>query len=69
MKEDMMGVIKINRKNNNVEVVSKLMDSVCSKYDCSVKYDSENGTVDFQGDEIYKAFIAEETMNLFSKKK
>jgi len=50
-------------------VVSKLMDSVCSKYDCSVKYNSENGTVDFQGDEIYKSFIAEETMNLFAKKK
>ncbi len=64
-----MSVIKINRKNTNVEVVSKLMDSVCSKYDCSVEYNPENGTVDFHGDEIYKSFIAEETMNLFAKKK
>ncbi len=64
-----MSVIKINRKNTNVEVVSKLMDSICSKYDCSVEYNSENGTVDFHGDEIYKSFIAEETMNLFAKKK
>lgn len=63
-----MSVIKINRKNTNVEVVSKLMDSVCSKYDCRVKYNSESDTVDFQGDDIIKSFIAEETMNLFSKK-
>ncbi len=62
-----MSVININKKRNNLELVSKLMDSVCVKYDCSVRYNDENGTVDFIGDETYKSYIIEETMNIFSK--
>jgi len=62
-----MNKIIINKKNNNLEIVSKLMNSVCGKYDCSVKYNSENGTLDFTGNEDYKHHIAEETMSLFVK--
>ena len=62
----MNGII-INKKNNNLEIVSKLMDSVCGKYDCSVKYNSDQGTMDFIGDDIYKQHIAEETMSLFAR--
>jgi hypothetical protein len=61
-----MRMIKINRKNNNIELVSKLMNSVAVKYDCRVKYHPETGTVSFHGNDAYKPFIAEETMNLFN---
>mgnify|MGYP006271287973 CR=1 FL=1 len=61
-------MIHIRRKNQNLELVSKLMDSVCNKYDCSVTYDSESGTLNYHGDEAFKSQIAEETMNLFRRK-
>ncbi len=62
-----MNIIKINHQNTNLEVVSKIMDSACAKYDCKVKYNKEQGTVDFSGDEAYKTFIAKETLNFFNK--
>ena len=62
-----MNKIIINKKNNNLEVVSMLMDSVCEKYDCSVKYNPDNDTLDFTGDDNYKQHVAEETMGFFIK--
>jgi len=62
-----MGKIKINYKSNNLEVLSKLMNSVAAKYDCTVKYDAENSSLNFTGEDTLKRFIAEETMELFSK--
>lgn len=61
-------MIRIQRKNRNLEVVSKLMDSVCAPYDCSVTYDADTDTLRYRGDEAFKNHIAEETMNLFRKK-
>lgn len=61
-------MIRIQRKNHNLELVSKLMNSVCSKYDCSVSYNSDSDTISYRGDEAFKSHIAEETMNLFRKK-
>ncbi len=61
-----MSMIKINHKNNNIELVSKLMNSVAVKYDCRVKYHPETETVSFHGNDACKPFIAEETMNLFN---
>ncbi len=60
-----MSVIKIHHKNNNIELISKLMNSVAVKYDCRVKYHPETGAVCFQGNDACKSFIAEETLNLF----
>lgn len=61
-----MSIIKINHKNNNIELVTKLMNSVAVKYGCRVKYNPETETVCFNGNDACKAFIAEETMNLFN---
>ncbi|GBC60981.1 hypothetical protein DENIS_1941 [Desulfonema ishimotonii] len=64
-----MKVLKIRKKTDNLELVSKLMNSVCAKYDCSVRYNAENGTIDYTGDDDYKSLIAEETINIFAKKR
>lgn len=61
-----MNIINIHHKNNNIELVSKLMNSVAVKYDCRVKYHPETETVCFQGNDACKPLIAEETFNLFS---
>ena len=61
-----MSIIKINCKSNNIELVSKLMNSIAIKYDCRVKYNSETETVCFSGNNACKSFIAEETLNLFN---
>jgi len=62
-----MAGIRIIRRNSNMELVSKLMNSVAVKYGCRVKYNTEKGVLNFFGDEACKRFIAEETMNLFAK--
>ncbi len=64
-----MDTVKINHKSKNLELVSKLMNSVATKYDCSVKYHDESGTIQFTGDESYKPYIAQETMGIFSRKR
>jgi len=58
--------IKINEKNNNLELISKLMNSVAIKYDCTVKYDSEKDSLNFKGDDAFRKIIAEETLGFFS---
>lgn len=60
-----MSIIRIHHKNNNIELISKLMNSVAVKYDCRVKYHPETGAVCFQGNDACKSFIAEETVKLF----
>jgi len=67
MKGIPMNALPIYKKVNNLEVISKLMNSICSKYDCHVSYNEKLGTVVFDGDDAYKPVIAEETMNLFKK--
>ncbi|GBC60349.1 hypothetical protein DENIS_1300 [Desulfonema ishimotonii] len=62
-----MHTIKINRKNNNLELVSKLMNSVAAKYNCTVKYNRNDGGLCFTGDDAFKPLIAEDTMRLFAK--
>ena len=61
-----MSVFKINRKSTNLELVSKLMNSVAVKYNCRVRYNPETETVCFNGNDACRSFIAEETLNLFS---
>ena len=61
-----MRILKINHKSNNIELVSKLMNSVAVKYDCRVKYNADTETICFNGNDACKSFIAEETFNLFN---
>ena len=64
-----MNKIIIHQKDSNLEVVSKIMNSVCLQYDCNVSYDADTGTVNYSGDEEFKQFIVEETLNYFSSKR
>lgn len=57
--------IPITTRNDNLEIVSKLLNSVAVKYDCGVKYNSDAGTLRFSGDENFKNRIVQETVNMF----
>lgn len=61
-----MSPLNILRKNSNMEVLSKVMNSLCTKYDCSVRYDHENETIAFHGDEAFKNVIAAEAADLLA---
>ncbi len=60
-----MNDIPINRRNDNLAIVSKLLNSVAVKYDCGVKYNSEARTLRFSGDEDFKPLILQETAKIF----
>ena len=60
-----MDGLDINIKNSNLEVISKLLNSACAKYECSVTYNPESNTVDFSGDDSLRTSVIEDTMNLF----
>ncbi len=62
-----MDLIPITRRNTNVEIVSKLMNSVAVKYDCDVKYFPETRMVRFSGDEAWKSAIVQETAAMFTR--
>lgn len=62
-----MDGLNVNMKNSNLEVISKLMNSACAKYECSVTYNPENNSVHFSGDDSLRAFVIEDTMNLFKR--
>jgi hypothetical protein len=57
-----MSILKIHNRNLNLELVSKIMNSVAVKYDCRVKYNREANALDFSGDDQLRKFIAEETL-------
>ena len=46
-----MKTFEINLKNNNLEIMSKLLNTVAKKYDCSVKYNHTSCSVNFTGDD------------------
>ncbi|WP_373501304.1 hypothetical protein [Desulfococcus sp.] len=60
-----MDGLTINVKNTNLAVISKLLNSACAKYECSVTYNPENNSVHFSGDDSLRAIVIEDTMNLF----
>lgn len=57
-----MSILKIHHQNQNLELVSKIMNSVAVKYDCRVKYDRDAKALDFSGDDQLRRFIAEESL-------
>jgi hypothetical protein len=62
-----MDGLHINVRNGNLEVISKLLNSACAKYDCSVSYDADSNTLDFSGDDSLRVLVIEDTMNLFNR--
>lgn len=63
-----MDTINIHQRINNLEIISKLMNSVALQYDCRVKYDAEENKLRFRGDDIYRRTIVEMTIGLFRVK-
>jgi|GEM_PF-4278320 len=62
-----MDGLNVKVKNSSLAVISKLMNSACAKYECSVTYNPETNTVQFSGDDSLRVIVAEDTMNLFKK--
>jgi hypothetical protein len=60
-----MNKIRILEKSNNLEIISKIMNSVAKQCDCRIRYDAETGSIQFHGDRAYRKYIAEETLSFF----
>jgi hypothetical protein len=60
-----MNKIRIFQKSNNLEIISKIMNSVAKQCDCRIRYDAETGLIQFDGDREYRKYIAEETLSFF----
>ncbi len=60
-----MEEIRIVREINNLEIISKLMNSVAKQCDCRVKYSAEDKSIRFYGDADLKHYITEQTLSFF----
>ncbi len=60
-----MEQVRIVRHINNLEIISKLMNSVAKQCGCRVKYNPEDGGLHFFGDASYQKYIVEETLSFF----
>lgn len=56
-----MNTLRVNNNNKTLEILAKIMNSYATKYDCSVKYNSEYNSLDFHGENSHKRTIACET--------
>jgi hypothetical protein len=61
-----MSAIRINRQNSNLEILSKLLDSVAAKYNCRVKYNPRRRKMQFFGTKACQKRIIEETSRLLA---
>ncbi len=57
--------LRVNYKIENLEIISKIMDSVAKKWDCHVSYIPTQNKLEFSGDSALKNYIAEEILALF----
>jgi hypothetical protein len=60
-----MEQVHIVHKVNNLEIISKLMNSVAKQCGCRVKYCAEDGCIRFYGDTACQKYIVEETLSFF----
>ena len=60
-----MDIFRIVKINYNIEVISKIINSIAKKYDCRVKFNRENGTVTSDCEKDKKPHILEEVMGIF----
>jgi len=61
----MKNKLYIASKNVNLEILAKLLNSVAEKYDCYVKYNKQENSLEFIGDRSYWRHIVEELMTFF----
>lgn len=62
-----MEATKAAHNHPNLEIISKLLNSIAKKYHCSVKYQKSNQAFDFFGDKSYQNQIIEEFLSIFPK--
>lgn len=60
-----MNELNIVRKVNNLEIISKLMNSVAKRYGCRVKYCPNENGIRYYGDPSIQKYIAEEMLSFF----
>ena len=60
-----MEKIRIIRKVNNLEIISKLLNSAAKQCDCRVKYDPVAKSIRFYGDSELRQYITEQTLSFF----
>jgi hypothetical protein len=60
-----MKEIHIVRQVNNLEIISKLMNSVAKQCDCRVKYSPEDESIRFYGDTDLQQYVTEQTLAFF----
>ncbi|MBF0301671.1 MAG: hypothetical protein HQK73_01400 [Desulfamplus sp.] len=56
-----MDKLIISHNNTTLEVLAKIMNSYATKYNCTVKYNSDYNSLDFYGESGHKNAIAHET--------
>lgn len=61
-----MNAIKINRRVNNLKIISKLMDTVAKRYQCRVRYNAAENCLRFEGDPETRRHIIEQSVAYFS---
>ncbi len=62
-----MHEIPIIHKNKNLEILTKLLNSVAKKYGCRVEYVPDEDTIRFSGDMDCCRHVTEETLAFFPK--
>lgn len=55
----------IASKNVNLEILAKLLNSVAERYDCYVKYNKPENSLEFIGERSCWRHIVEEVMSFF----
>ena len=64
-----MNAVKINRRVNNLKIISKLMDSVAKRYQCRVRYDAARNCLNFEGDPEVRRHVIEQSMEYFTDRR
>ena len=62
-----MHKIPIIYKNKNLEILTKLLNSVAKRYGCHVEYVAENNSIRFSGNMDCCRHVTEETLSFFPK--
>lgn len=57
--------LRFVKKSKNLEIISKLMNSVAKQYDCKVSYCKATDSIRFHGRADYRRHITEETLSFF----
>ncbi len=62
-------MIAIKKVTNNTELLSKLLNSVARKYDCGAKFSTVSGELHYEGEEVCRQYIIDETLEMISKQR